>query len=126
MNVKIFWVSSSNNNALWYNAASDDWMIGSVDDVGASFGFISSTGDQGISSCPYNFPNDNWMYGNDGWIIADANDVSIECLTGNEFNATLWYHMPYPCNLFCPDTKSVTKSDIRLWNSFHSKPYNKS
>ena len=86
MNLKIFWVSSSNNNALWYNAASDDWMIGSVDNLGTAFGGISSTGNQGRSSCPYNVPNDAWEYWNSdigSWIIADANDVSIECLTGN-------------------------------------------
>ena len=58
-------------------------MIGSVDDLGTDVGGIGSTGNQGISSCPYNVPNDAWEYYNNGWIIADANDVSIECLTGN-------------------------------------------
>ena len=85
VNGKTSWISSS-NTALWYNAGSDDWMIGSVDDLGTTFGGISSTGNQGISSCPYNVPNDAWQYGNvvvGSWIIADANDVSIECLTGN-------------------------------------------
>ena len=83
MNGKTSWISSS-NSALWYNAVSYDWMIGSVDDLGTTLGGVSSTGDQGRSSCPYNVPNDAWMYGNiDGWNIADANDVSIECLTGN-------------------------------------------
>ena len=81
-NGKTSWISSS-NAALWYNAASDDWMIGSVDNLGTTFGGASSTGSQGRSSCPYNVPNDAWQYSNDGWIIADANDVSIECLTGN-------------------------------------------
>ena len=59
-------------------------MIGSVDNLGTFTGGISSIGDQGISSCPYNVPNDAWQYARDSkWIIADANDVSIECLTGN-------------------------------------------
>ena len=85
VNGKTSWISSS-NTALWYNAASDDWMIGSVDILGMNIGGISSTGSQGISSCPYNVPNDAWEYANfeiGSWIIADANDVSIECLTGN-------------------------------------------
>ena len=82
VNGKTSWISSS-NTALWYNAGSDDWMIGSVDNLGSGTGGISSTGNQGISSCPYNVPNDAWMYSNNGWNIADANDVSIECLTGN-------------------------------------------
>ena len=82
VNAKTSWISST-NTALWYNAQTDDWMIGSVNDLGSSIGGIESTGSQGSSSCPYNVPNDAWMYWNNGWIIADANDVSIECLTGN-------------------------------------------
>ena len=89
VNRKTSWISSSNTwlwgSALWYNAEGDnDWKIGNVDSLGTHFGGISSIGDQGISSCPYNVPNDAWQYARDGsWIIADANDVSIECLTGN-------------------------------------------
>ena len=92
VNGKTSWISSR-GEALWYNAVSDDWMIASVDNLGANFGSVSSTGNQGRSSCPHNVPNDAWQYsvGNGGWIIADANDVSIECLKGNEFNAILWY-----------------------------------
>ena len=83
VNGKKSWISLS-NTALWYNVASDDWMIGDVDDLGTTLGGISSIGNQGISSCPYNVPNDAWEYDGDGsWIIAGANDVSIECLTGN-------------------------------------------
>ena len=82
-NGKTSWISSSNNLALWYVAAAKDWIIGSVDDLGANYGGITSTGFQGRSSCPYNVPNDAWQYANNGWVIADANDVSIECLTGN-------------------------------------------
>ena len=82
VNAKTSWISAS-NLALWYNAASDDWMIATVDYLGTDTGGISSNGNQGISSCPYNVPNDAWEYSNDGWIIADANDVSVECLTGN-------------------------------------------
>ena len=85
VNGKTSWILTSNNNALWYSAASEDWFIGSLDDLGTSTGGILSTGEQGISSCPYNITNDAWKYWkDDGWIIADANDVSIECLTGND------------------------------------------
>ena len=84
MNAKTSWVTSSNINALWYSAPADNWIIGPVDYLGTSSGVIASTGNQGISSCPYNVSNDAWMYySNDGWIIADANDITIECLTGN-------------------------------------------
>ena len=74
VNGKTSWISSS-NNALWYNVGSDDWMIGPVDNLGSSIGGISSTGEQGISSCPYTVPNDAWKYSNNGWIIADTDDV---------------------------------------------------
>ena len=83
VNGKTSWISSI-NTALWYNVGSDDWMIGSVDNLGSGTGGISSTGNQGQSSCPYNVSNDAWKYvDNNDWIIVDANDVSIECLTGN-------------------------------------------
>ena len=82
VNGKTSWISTT--NALWYNPASADWMIGSVGTLGISGG-ISSTGNQGKSSCPYNVANNSWQYAANGvWTIADANDVSIECLTGNE------------------------------------------
>ena len=85
VNGKSSWISSS-NTALWYNTVSDDWMIGSVADLGTGTGGISSTGNQGMSSCPYNVPLNAWMYWNDGWIIGDANDIRIECFTGNLIN----------------------------------------
>ena len=88
VNAKTSWISSS-NTALWYNAGSSDWLIGSVDNIGTIYGGISSTGNQGISSCPYNIPIDAWMYGNNGWIIADANDISAECLAGNDSSRNL-------------------------------------
>ena len=83
VNGKTSWISSS-GHALSYHAASDDWLIGSVDNL--ETGGIASTGNQGRSSCPYNVSKDAWEYANpvlNEWIIADANDISIECLTGN-------------------------------------------
>ena len=86
---KTSWIKSSNHalySMLMYNAVGNDWLLASVESLGTSIGSLSSTGDQGISSCPYNVPNDAWVYINyeiGSWIIADANDVSIECLTGN-------------------------------------------
>ena len=59
-------------------------MIGYLEHLGTSTGSISSTGAQGRLSCPYNVPQDAWLYGGDsGWVTADADDVSIECLAGN-------------------------------------------
>ena len=83
VNGKTSWISSS-GHALWYYPGSSDWMIANVDYLGTGTRGISSTGNQGISSCPYNVADDVWEYWDDGWIIADANDVSIECLAGND------------------------------------------
>ena len=84
VNGKTSWISSNNNTALWYDAAANDWTIGPLGYLGTSFGGISSTGDQGRLSCPYNVPQDAWQYVENGaWTIADADDVSIECLAGN-------------------------------------------
>ena len=86
VNGKTNWISTSNNYALWYTANAN-WMIGDVALLGSSIGGILSFGYQERSSCPYNVSTNAWMYAgnyqNDGWIIADANDVIIECLTGN-------------------------------------------
>ena len=83
VNGKTSWISST-GQALWYYPAYSDWMIGSLDYLGTGTRAISSIGNQGISSCPYNVANDVWEYWDDGWIIADANDVSIECLAGSD------------------------------------------
>ena len=84
MNGKTSWIPLNNNNALWYNPSLSDWLIGSFGDLGTYTGGISSTGDQGRSSCPYSVPQDAWMYwANGAWTTADADDVSIECLAGN-------------------------------------------
>ena len=86
VNGKTNWISTSNNYALWYTSNAN-WMIGDVALLGSSIGGILSFGYQERSSCPYNVSTNAWMYAgnyqNDGWIIADANDVIIECLTGN-------------------------------------------
>ena len=84
---KTSWIKSSNHalySMLMYNAVGNDWLLASVESLGTSIGSLSSTGDQGISSCPYNVTKDAWKYWNDAWIIADTNDISIECLTGND------------------------------------------
>ena len=82
VNGKTSWISSS-GHALWYTLEYSYWIIGN--DLGTTYGGIASLNDQGISSCPYSVPNDEWKYWNtNDWIIADANDVSIECLAGND------------------------------------------
>ena len=89
VNGKTSWISSS-NTALWYIATSVDWIIGSVDDLGTYTGGITPTGNQGISSCPYDVANDDWEYWNNNvWIIPDANDINVECLSGNDRFASL-------------------------------------
>ena len=88
VNGKRSWISSNNINAIWYADAygsiSDDWIIGFRSGLGGNSGKIASTGNQGMSSCPYNVSMDAWKYAipYNGWIIADANDVTTECLAG--------------------------------------------
>ena len=82
VNGKTSWISSINNNAIWYNAGSADWMIGPLDNLGTYFGGLQSeVQETGRSSCPYTV--DTWEYWNNwnSWIIAD-NDISVECLAG--------------------------------------------
>ena len=87
VNGKTSWISS--NMAIWYGTDEygtvfDDWMIGPLGELGGNTGGLASTGNQGMSSCPYDVSMDAWKYAipNNGWTIADANDVSIQCLSG--------------------------------------------
>ena len=93
------WISSS--SALWYNVnvlhTESDWMIGPLEYIGKDRGGISSHGGKLMSSCPYNVPKDTWKYTSTTfkWIFADANDFSIECLTGIiELFVLLFYLYP--------------------------------
>ena len=89
VNGKTSWISSS-GHALWYYPGSLDWMIATVDYLGTDTSGIISIGNQGISSCPYNVSNDDWAYTDSNvWIIADANDINVECLAGNDRFASL-------------------------------------
>ena len=75
VNGKTSWISSI--NALWFKRR---WLIGPVHRHGDDYGGIGSTAYLGRSSCPYDVPNDEWeKWDGFKWIIADANDVSIEC-----------------------------------------------
>ena len=106
VNGKTSWISSS-GSALWYYPGSSDWMIGSVDNLGTGTRGISSIGNQGISSCPYNVANDVWEYGdNNGMIIPDGNDINVECLSGNDRFASLSF---------------IWKSQYTTYNSGHYK-----
>ena len=78
------WISSDNYHTLWF-VATDEWLIGSTENVanGLQEGNIMSFGQQGKTSCPYDVSNDVWGYTIDGtWLLADADDISIECLKG--------------------------------------------
>ena len=89
VNGKTNWISSS-GHALWYSPDFLDWMIATVDYLGTGTSGISSIGNQGISSCPYDVANDDWEYWNNNvWIIPDANDINVECLSGNDRFASL-------------------------------------
>ena len=89
VNGKTSWISS--NMAIWYDTDKHgtvfhDWIVGPLGELGGNTGGLASTGNQGMSSCPYDVSMDAWKYAitNDKWTIADANDVSIECLTKGE------------------------------------------
>ena len=78
------WISSDKYHTLWF-VATDEWLIGSTVNVanGLQEGNIMSFGQQGKTSCPYDVSNDVWGYTIDGtWLLADADDISIECLKG--------------------------------------------
>ena len=81
VNGKQAWISTSGNNAIWYN--DNSWVLGAASDIGSGFGGIFSIDNE---DCPQNVLK--WEVNtNDGqlWVNVPSSDVSIGCvqLAGN-------------------------------------------
>ena len=77
INGKQSWISGS--NAIWYEHG--DWTIGDLDDIGSSMSVIYAFDAYGGLDDDKN----DWQYYNPGhgWMLANANDVSIKCTSKN-------------------------------------------
>ena len=79
--------NSSVGTALWFTSTYEGWLFGSMDYLGQDMASLVSLG-IGDHSCPYNIPDDQWLYydsGSSAWAYVNVGDVSIECLSG-KFN----------------------------------------
>ena len=77
--------NSSVGTAVWFTPTYEGWLFGSIDSLGQDLAFVISLG-IGSHSCPYNIPDDQWLYYNSGassWQYVNDGDVSIQCLSGN-------------------------------------------
>ena len=76
--------NSSTGDAVWYSQTYEGWFFGSMDWIGQDVGFLLTYW-TGNDSCPYNIPDDKWLYydwGSWSWAYVNVGDVSIECLSG--------------------------------------------
>ena len=79
--------NSSVGVAVWFSPTYEGWFFGPVDYLGQDYASVISV-NTGTVSCPYNIPDDQWLYydsGSSAWAYVNVGDVSIECLTG-KFN----------------------------------------
>ena len=89
MNGRPSW-NSSVGVAVWFSPTYEGWFFGPVDYLGQDMANVISV-NTGNHSCPYNIPDDQWLYydsGSSAWAYVNVGDVSIECLTGNH---SFWY-----------------------------------
>ena len=68
----------SDINAIWFSTKTNDWIIGSLENIGTSRGGISSD-DNVVHFCPQQVPKDEWTYFKNGWQEAGEGDVTFEC-----------------------------------------------
>ena len=79
--------------AIWYMQSNNFWLIGSLNEIGNTYGFIYAINDfSGITD------NDNqWFYWNGNvWASpSDPNDIQITCMDGkyNSFTILLYLSM---------------------------------
>ena len=73
MNGKKYWTSENGKYAIWYTI-SDEWMVGTLDDLGENIGYLNSIVKNHL--CPNNIA---YEYGNGtDWIKAEK-DIEISC-----------------------------------------------
>ena len=79
--------NSSVGVAVWFSTTYEGWFFGYMDYLGQDMANVISV-NSGNHSCPYNIPDDQWLYydsGSSAWAYVNVGDVSIECLSG-KFN----------------------------------------
>ena len=81
INGRTTWISSNNKYRLWYYGKT--WVI---TDVVVNGGYITSNDIGHNFNCPFDVPSNAWLYGSGGgeWLLADSNDIIVECLTGKK------------------------------------------
>ena len=89
MNGKTSW-NSSDGVAVWFSPTYEGWFFGPTEYLGQDVANLMSISlGTGNHSCPYNVPEDQWLYYDSGasaWTYVNVGDVIIQCLSGN-FNS---------------------------------------
>ena len=83
VNSKRSWISTDNVTAIWYNPPSNDWVFGTVENIGKDLGLIHSNYNEENIACPHEVPLDKWSwYSNHGlgsWLRATGGEIHVKC-----------------------------------------------
>ena len=69
---------SSTSQAIWFVDSLNRWAIGDLEDIGTITAGIANKKE--VSQCPFDLPSEDWMYTNNGWKAANANEINIVCV----------------------------------------------
>ena len=92
MNGKPAWISTNQQNALYFSDDIGKWIFGSASSIGSGSSGIFANGD---ADCPQDVSS--WIaYTNGGWLEISASDFSFECyVIGTVVEKTNWPHTIY-------------------------------
>ena len=72
----VSWTSTS--QAIWFVDSLNRWAIGSLEDIGTTSAGIANNKE--VFECPFDLPSEDWMYSDNGWKSANANEINIVCV----------------------------------------------
>ena len=71
---------SSTSQAIWFLDSLKIWAIGSLENIGTTAAGIANNKE--VSQCPFDLSSEDWMYGDNVWKSAHANEINIVCIEG--------------------------------------------
>ena len=80
VNGKRSWISTDNVTAVWYNPPANEWIFGTVEDIGKELGLVHSVNNEENIACPHEVKLDEWKwFVNDTWYEGESNEIQVNC-----------------------------------------------
>ena len=78
VNGMVSWTSTS--AAIWFLDSLKIWGIGSLENIGTDM--VTIANNKEVSQCPFDLSSEDWMYNDNGWKTANANEINLVCIEG--------------------------------------------